>query len=399
MLARSPATSSARRRAPISPAVLTVTRAIELGRDDLLVVRVLPVDQPHRDRRRAGGHLQLVALRAERADRDLFAAAEVARGFGQRARRHDVVLATGAWPSSSVVVNLARRYPSVATSVIASPSSSSSVPISTAPRASSLDAAKIVASIASRNFLAAMVKCEPRVAAGSGGYSFGGQRVKVVVAAFVLDAGARRRSGELQHSGRQISEVAREQLGRHRHRAALGDLGRESVFERQLEVGRADGDLPVFGLEQHVREDRHRRVRVDDLAGGSDRRSDVLGVAAKLHHPPIACVSLRSSVNLKIRVVTAVGRCILRRSANSSVAAAAFRLGISCETFDRAMSTFRTPKPTAGQLSIRRRCALVGDVRTTWRCGHSRATDKEKTGELAAPVDRNEGREGAALTD
>ena len=70
MLARSPATSSARRRLPISAAGVDGHRAVELRRDDLLVVRVLAVDQPHRDRHVAGGHLQLIALRAERGHRD-----------------------------------------------------------------------------------------------------------------------------------------------------------------------------------------------------------------------------------------------------------------------------------------------------------------------------------------
>jgi hypothetical protein len=38
----------------------------------------------------------------------------------------------------------------------------------------------------------------------------GRQRVEIVVAAVVLDGGARRRAGELQHPRRQIAEVARE---------------------------------------------------------------------------------------------------------------------------------------------------------------------------------------------
>ena len=51
--------------------------AVELRRDDLLVVRILAVDEAHRDRDVAAGHLELIALRAERADGDLLAAARL----------------------------------------------------------------------------------------------------------------------------------------------------------------------------------------------------------------------------------------------------------------------------------------------------------------------------------
>ena len=46
--------------------------------------------------------------------------------------------------------------------------------MSTAPRASSVEAAKIVDSTASRKRLPDIPNCEPRAAAGSGGYSSAG---------------------------------------------------------------------------------------------------------------------------------------------------------------------------------------------------------------------------------
>jgi hypothetical protein len=56
-----------------------------------------------------------------------------------------------------------------------SPSISINVPIKTAPRASSPDAAKIVAPTPSRNFFALIANDARFWAAGNGGYSSGGK--------------------------------------------------------------------------------------------------------------------------------------------------------------------------------------------------------------------------------
>jgi hypothetical protein len=56
-------------------------------------------------------------------------------------------------------------------------------------------------------------------------------------------------------------------------------------------VGRPHFDNAAVGCQQNVREDRHGRVRVDDLAGRADRLGDLFGATGKLHYPPFSVTS------------------------------------------------------------------------------------------------------------
>src|SRR5579884_657944 len=298
-------------------------RAIELRGNHQAVIGVLPVDQTHDDRSVAAREHQLIALWTERGELHGGGAPQITRRFGERSRRDDVLfragdtaLERGLESGQAVAVRRDHRK---------------RLSLDFEQRAHEHRAARFFAGsgedrgvdAVAKPFAADAERLAP-LRSRERGVFLRREGVKVVVAAFGFDAGARRRADEFEEARLEVAEITAEEFGRHGDAAAFADLGGKRVLQREFQIRGAHGDLSFLGAEQHVGEDRYGSVRVDYFTCGADRAGDIFRVTGELHGFPLRLSSVVALLKYHDLTVSVVRRCILRTTADSLVAARIF---------------------------------------------------------------------------
>ena len=96
-------------------------------------------------------------------------------------------------------------------------------------------------------------------------------------------------AGGLEHDLRPLRELANDlvkHVCRHRGRAARGDLGGNRLGYFQIEIGRFEGELGAFGLDQHVCQDRNCIAALDHAVDVAERLQQRCAFDGDLHVDP-----------------------------------------------------------------------------------------------------------------
>ena len=134
---------------------------------------------------------------------------------------------------------------------------------------------------------------------------------------------------ECDRGGRQLLHDLGELPRRHRDRALGGDLRRHRHPRADLQIGRGQAHAVACRLEQHVREDRQRLPRLDDVLNHLEAFEERVAVNYYFHEVLQCCLKEERNNFVVVVIVERCGRGGSARTAHTAVSSAAGEAGIS----------------------------------------------------------------------